>query len=188
MSVALTQGPISFGNASPDSDNKTIWALGVQPKGEAVRYDAATKKFVPLVSGVSATDLDFTKDGKWVTYVSIPEGALWRARANGQEKLQLSSRRRNEPRCRTGRRMESGSRFVSMVPGEPSKISIISVDGGKAEPIAHDNHNQVDANWSDDGSKIMFGCYVHDSTELNIQIVDLKTHEVKKIPGIRRSL
>jgi Tol biopolymer transport system component len=180
--VALTQGPISFGNASPAGDNKTIWALGVQPKGEAVKYDASTKKFVPLVSGVSATDLDFTKNGKWVTYVSIPEGALWRARANGEEKLQLSS-----PQERTalphwspdGKRIA----YVSMVPGEPSKISIVPVDGGTAEPIARDNHNQVDANWSQDGSKIMFGCYVHDSTELNIQIVDLKTHELKKIPG-----
>ena len=180
--MALTEGPISFGNASPASDNKTIWALGVQPKGEAVKYDTSAKKFVPLVSGVSATDLDFTKDGKWVTYVSIPEGALWRARANGDEKLQLSSARERTALPHwspDGRRIA----YVSMVPGEPSKISIISADGGKAEPIARDHHNQVDANWSSDGSKIMFGCYVHDSAELNIQIVDLQTHEVKKIPG-----
>ena len=74
----LTSGPISFGNVSPAGDNKNIWAIGVQPAGEAVKYDSDKKKFVPLLAGVSATDLDFSPDGRWVTYVAIPEGTLWR--------------------------------------------------------------------------------------------------------------
>ena len=61
---------MSFGNASPGRDNKNIWAIGVRPAGEAVKYDSDKKEFVPVASGVSATDLDFSSDGKWVTYVA----------------------------------------------------------------------------------------------------------------------
>jgi len=37
--VALTSGPMSFGNASPGRDYKNIWAIGVRPAGEVVEYD-----------------------------------------------------------------------------------------------------------------------------------------------------
>ena len=63
--LQLTTGPISFGNVSMSRDPNHIWAIGVQPAGEAVKFDSASKKFVPLLSGVSATDLDFSPDGKW---------------------------------------------------------------------------------------------------------------------------
>ena len=89
--VRLTNGPISFGNASPASDNKRIWAIGVQPAGQAVKYNAHTREFVAFLPGVSATDMDFSSDGKWVTYVAVPEGTLWRCRADGSERLQLTS-------------------------------------------------------------------------------------------------
>ena len=56
--VQLTTGPMSFGNASMSRHNNRIWAIGVQPAGEAVKFDGASKiRFA--ASGVSATDLDF---------------------------------------------------------------------------------------------------------------------------------
>src|SRR5579864_4457701 len=39
----LTSGPISFGNVSPAGDNKNIWAIGVQPAAQAVKYDSDKK-------------------------------------------------------------------------------------------------------------------------------------------------
>src|SRR5580658_6604712 len=44
--VALTGGPMSFGNAWPARDNKSIWVIGVRPAGEVVKYDVAKKDFV----------------------------------------------------------------------------------------------------------------------------------------------
>src|SRR5271165_202673 len=42
--MPLTSGSTSFGNPSPAPDSKTIWAIGVEPKVEVVRYEAAKKK------------------------------------------------------------------------------------------------------------------------------------------------
>src|SRR5262249_45055383 len=85
--MQLTSGPMSFGNASLARDNSKIFAIGVKPAGEAIRYDSEKKTFVPLLASVSATDLDYSSDGKWVTYVALPDATLWRCRADGSEQL-----------------------------------------------------------------------------------------------------
>jgi Tol biopolymer transport system component len=67
--IQLTAGPFSFGRAWPDPENsQKILALGVQPAGEVVKYDPRSQQFAPVLSGISATDLDFSQDGQWVTY------------------------------------------------------------------------------------------------------------------------
>lgn len=179
--IQLTGGPMSFGNASPARDNKRIWAIGVQPAGEAVKYDPDRKHFAPLFSGVSATDLDFSSDGKWVTYVAIPESTLWRCRVDGTERLQLTSA---PERAALPHWAPDGKQiaYVSMQPGEPWKISVIPAGGGTSREILTESRSQVDANWSSDGARIMFG-YLHDAEGINIQIVDLKTHTTITVPG-----
>jgi Tol biopolymer transport system component len=172
---------MSFGNASIARDNKTIWAIGVQPAGEAVKYDPDKKNFVPLIAGISATDLNFSSDGKWVTYVAIPEGTLWRCRADGMDRLQLTSapERAALPRwSRDGKHIA----YVSMQLGKPWKISVIPAGGGISQEILVENRSQVDANWSSDGGRIMFG-YSYDAEEKNIRIVDLKTRKSVTVPG-----
>jgi Tol biopolymer transport system component len=172
---------MSFGNASPSADSKKIWAIGVQPFGETVKYDAATKSFVPLLSSVSATDLDYSSDGKWVTYVSVPDATLWRCRADGSERLQLTS---SPERVALPRWSRDGSRiaYVSMQPGNPARISIVSRAGGDAEDMLKESRGQIDANWSADGNHILFGYFVG-SAALDIRMIDLKTHAVTTIPG-----
>src|SRR5207249_3041825 len=64
----LTDGPMSFGSPWP-AENDKIWALGVKPTAELVKYDAAHENYEKVLSGISATDMDFSPDGKWVRYV-----------------------------------------------------------------------------------------------------------------------
>lgn len=179
--VQLTRGPISFGNASPAADNTKIWVIGVQPAAEAVNYDPNKKTFIPLLSGVSATDLDFSSDGRWVTFVAIPEGTLWRCRADGSERLQLTSA---PERAALPHWSPDGKQiaYVSLLPGKPWKISLVSVGGGKPEAILTETRSQIDANWSADGKRIMFG-YLHDAEAINIRILDLQSRKVATVPG-----
>ena len=179
--VQLTSGPMSFGNVSPAKDNERIWAIGVQPAGQAVKYNAGTKSFVSLLSGVSATDLDFSFDGEWVTYVAVPDGTLWRCKKDGSERLQLTSA---PERTALPHWSPDGKQiaYVSVQPGKPWKIAIISVQGGAPEDLLVENRSQIDANWSPDGTRIMFG-YLHDADAINIRIVNLRTREVTNIPG-----
>jgi Tol biopolymer transport system component len=179
--VKLTNGPMSFGNASPASDNKRIWAIGVQPAGQAVKYNARTKELVAFLPGVSATDMDFSSDGKWVTYVAVPEGTLWRCRADGSERLQLTS---SPERTALPRWSPDGKQiaYVSMQPGKPWKIVIISRQGGNPETVLEEDRSQIDANWSPDGTQIMFG-YLHAESGINIRVLNVKSHKVTNVPG-----
>src|SRR5262249_38008470 len=88
--VQLTYGPTEFSVPVRGRDAKRMFAVGTQRRGELVRYDRATRQFVPFLSGISADWVEFSRDGKWVTYVSFPEMNLWRSRADGGERLQLT--------------------------------------------------------------------------------------------------
>ena len=180
--VPLTDGPMSFGNAWPARDNKNIWAIGVRPTVEVVKYDPARKDFVPIVSGISATDLDYSADGKFVAYVAVPDGTLWRCRADGSERRQLTSA---PMRAALPRWSPDGKQiaYVSMQPGQRWKLSLIAADGGTSREILQDSGSQIDANWSADGTRIMFGDYALDTGGISIRILDLKTHKTTTVPG-----
>ena len=87
--IQLTTGPLLYSTAVPALDGKKLFVEGVQQRGELVRYDSASKQFVPFLGGISATDLAFSRDGAWVTYSTAPEGTLWRSRVNGSEAFSL---------------------------------------------------------------------------------------------------
>jgi Tol biopolymer transport system component len=179
--VQLTTGPMSFGDASVSQDNKSIWAIGVQPAAQAVRYDPVRKDFSPVLPGVSATDLDFSSDGEWITYVAVPEGTLWRSRVDGGERQQLSTA---PGRTALPHWSPDGKQiaYVNVQPGKPWKISLVSRDGGSSEDVFTESRGQIDANWSHDGSSLMFGS-VHGEDNVNVRVVNLKTHVVTTIPG-----
>jgi Tol biopolymer transport system component len=178
----ITNGPMSFGNPSLARDNKNIWAIGVQPAVEVVKYEARKKKFVPLIAGLSATDVDFSADGKWITYVSIPEGTLWRSRADGSERLQLTT---DSERAALPHWSPDGKQiaYASTKQGEPWKLSLVSASGGDAHEMLPDSGSQIDANWSANGDQLMFGDYSRDKNGLKIQVMDFKTHKITTIPG-----
>ena len=88
--MQLTAGPISYTRLLAGRDDTQLFALGMQRGGELLRYDMAKKEFVPFLGGRSAEHLNFTRDGRWVTYVAYPEGTLWRARSDGSQQLQLT--------------------------------------------------------------------------------------------------
>jgi len=178
----ITSGPMSFGNASLARDNKKVWAIGVQPTVEVVKYEASKKKFVPLIPGLSATDVDFSADGKWIAYVAVPEGTLWRARADGSDRLQLTS---DPERAALPHWSPDGKQiaYASTKPGASWKLTLVSANGGDAHEMLPENGSQIDANWSPDGERIMFGDYNRDANGLKIRILDFKTHKITTIPG-----
>lgn len=88
--IRLTDGPIPYTDPYPSPDGKQIFVLGAQQRGELVRYDTQSHEFTPFLSGVSATNTTFSRDGKWVAYLSYPDHTLWRSRSDGTERKQLT--------------------------------------------------------------------------------------------------
>ncbi len=177
----LTEGPMSFGSPWPAAESGKIWALGVRPVAEVVKYDPEQKKLSKVLSGVSATDLDYSSDGKWVSYVSIPDLTLWRSRVDGSERMQLTF----EPERVALPHWSPDSKqiaYMSVKPGEPSRIMIIGVEGGNATPIYPEDRGQNDANWSADGKRIVYGRPFLPSGDMGINVLDLKTQKITTIP------
>jgi Tol biopolymer transport system component len=179
----LTQGTISFAHPVPSPDNKKIWALGLNVRTSVVKYEPASGKYVPFLSGVSATDLDFSPDGQWVAYVSIPEGNLWRSRVDGSQPQQLTS---SAGRAALPRWSPDGKQiaYIDVEEGKPWAIYTVPAAGGTPQLLLAEKLTQIDVNWSSDGNTIIFGRVTqHNAEGLNIVAYDLKTHELTTIPG-----
>ena len=88
--VQLTSSPLSLSSPLPSKDGKKLFVVGRTFRGGLVRYDSKAGQFVPFLSGISAGDVAFSKDGQWIAYVTYPEGTLWRSKADGSERVQLS--------------------------------------------------------------------------------------------------
>jgi Tol biopolymer transport system component/DNA-binding winged helix-turn-helix (wHTH) protein len=184
MPFQLTTGPLSFTSLTPSADGEKLFAHGSQGRGELVRYDAESYQFVPFLSGISAGELDFSRDGRWVTYVSYPEYTLWRSRTDGSERLRLTY-----PPVSAGlpRWSPDGTQiaYVDTQLGRPWKAFLISAQGGLPKEVLSENHTQVDPSWSPDGKKLALGrTQETGQTEpLLIQIVNLATQQASTIPG-----
>jgi serine/threonine protein kinase len=139
----LTNGPMSFQSWTPFTDSKKILADGVQGRGELVRYDSKSGQFVQFLSGISAGELDFTRDGEWVTYAQYPENTIWRSHADGTDRLQLT----DAPVFSGLPPWSPDSQqiaFISIRPGSPWKIFLVSAQGGTPEEILPADQDESD--------------------------------------------
>jgi eukaryotic-like serine/threonine-protein kinase len=178
--VQLTAGPLLMDWIVPAVDGKKIFAIALQPRAHLVRYDPGTKLFVPYLSGISATDLAFSRDGQWVAYVTIPEGSLWRSRIDGSERLQLTY-----PPLTAVLPIWSpdGSRIVfnSYSSDQGWKALSVPAEGGAAEAMLPSGGAGVDFNWSSDGKRLIFS-HGPAAKPLDIQVLDTITQQVSKLP------
>jgi len=79
----LTNGPMATYHAVSSADGKRLFVVGNQDRNEFLRYDLKSGQFAPAFGGISGTELEFSKDGKWVAYTSVPDGSLWRSAVDG---------------------------------------------------------------------------------------------------------
>jgi Tol biopolymer transport system component len=183
--VELTTGPTSAGNVVPGTDNRKLYVITAR-SGELVRYESASQEFAPYLSGISATGVSFSADGKWVTYVAYPEHTLWRSKADGSERLQLTFPPLYVMQPRWS---PDGSRiaFMALEPDKPWSVYVISADGGSLERPVPGDHRGADPNWSPDGNRLLFGGVATGepptASTLDLKIVDLRSHSLSKVAG-----
>ncbi len=174
----LTNGPLDFTVPTPSTDGKRIFAVGFQPRGELVRYDAKTG-FVPYLGGMSAMGLAFSPDRQWVAYVSVPDQTLWRSKVDGSERLQLTNG--SEMQSFLPRWSPDGKQIVFMggTPRSNWRAYLIDASGGAPRDLVPGADVGYDPSWSPDGDSIVLT--LHDLR--GISILDLKTGKISDLPG-----
>jgi len=172
--IRLTNGPLSYTAPVMSRDGKQIFAVGAKQRGELVRFDAKANSFVPFLSGISAFNPTFSRDGNWVAYTSYPDHALWRSRADGSERLQLTY-----PPIQVYYSFISpdGKRVVYQ--NTEGGIYVISIDGGQPQKIVEKDANA--ANWSSDGNVLVFS-KARDAAHSELQFLDLRTGKRSVVP------
>lgn len=177
----LTSGPMTFFSPLPGKDGKKLFVVGALARGELTRYDAKSATFAPFLSGISADGVSFSKDGQWVAYVSFPDTTLWKSRADGSQRMQLTY----PPLAPVGPTWSPDGRqiaFYAFLPGQKGKLYTVAADGGSPrELIPEDPLEKLDATWSADGTRIAFGGAPADPNSA-IRVLDLNTHQVSTLP------
>jgi Tol biopolymer transport system component len=182
--IALTASPLSLSYPLPSSDGKKLFMIGQTYRGELMRYDAKSSQFAPALGGISAEYVAFSKDGQWVTYVAYREGSLWRSKADGSERLQLTY----PPMYPLLPRWSPDGKNIiffefALSATKPARIYAVSADGGSPRQLMPDDpRQQLDPNWSPDGTKIVFSNESNDPTSA-IHVLDIASHQVSDLPN-----
>ncbi len=181
----LTTGPTHWGRPVPSRDGKRIFARGLNLQGQLERLDARSHQFQPYLGGISAEGVTFSPDGKFVAYVTFPEGILWKANRDGSSRTQLT----DPPLYPTLPHWSpDGSQILFAAADAAGRYQsyIVSSQGGAPQPILPGyKDEQGDPNWSSDGRRIVFDSWVGAASEGNhgTRILDLASHQVITLPG-----
>jgi len=179
--IRITAGPLEYSGAGVSRDGKQIFAIGTKRRGELVHFDAQTQQFLPLLGGISAISPTFSKDGKWMAYTSYPDHALWRSRADGTERTQLTYA---PMKVQTPSISPDGNKVAFT--SAQYEIYMVGSDGGALQKIAE---HSLAPHWSPDGNVLLFTSYygydrpAAERHQSYLQTFDLRTREMRVIPS-----
>jgi DNA-binding winged helix-turn-helix (wHTH) protein/Tol biopolymer transport system component len=179
--VHATSTPPDFFHPAVSLDGKRIFFISYQESRELVRYDAATQRSIPYLSGVPIRNAEFSPDGNWVAYIT-QDWTLWRSRPDGSGRLQLTFPPLNAAKPQWS---PDGAQiaFRGDLP-DSSRIYLVSPDGGSPEPMTSDP-NVGSLCWSPDGNSLIYSRNTRlQSGERSAMVqLDWKTRRFAELPG-----
>ncbi|HKU24583.1 MAG TPA: protein kinase [Candidatus Sulfotelmatobacter sp.] len=183
----VTAGPLSYSSPVPAMSGNHLFVIGEQQRAQLQRFDSKSQQFIPFLDGISGGEIEFSKDGKWATYVSYPDSMLWRSRSDGSEKLQLTS----APIAAALPRWSPDGKqivYVCTLPGKLSQVCIVPRDGGAVEQAQLPESNLPDdPQWSPDGKSLLIALYppgiLGNPQDFSVVQYDLQTKKFTTLPG-----
>lgn len=180
----LSTGPMRWGAPIPSRDGKLVFARGSDLRGELERFDKESKHFKPYLGGISAEFVRFSNDGKYVAYVSFPDGILWRGNSDGTGIIQLTQ----PPMYPVNPRWSPDDTqivFFDYALEHKNSIYVVPSRGGALQQLTPGEKEPVSSpDWSPDGKRIVFDAgYTGDSiNHTEIRILDLEKHTTITLP------
>jgi serine/threonine protein kinase/Tol biopolymer transport system component len=177
--IQLTSSPLYLSWPLPSKDGRKLFVIGELRRGELTRYDSKSGQVLPFLGGISAEYIASSKDGKWVAYVSYPEGTLWRSKPDGSDRLQLTY----PPLSPHLPRWSPDGKTIVFAETNSARIYEVSSEGGSPRQLMPDVQGpQWDPTFSPAGDKLVFGGAVGDPAS-TIRVFNMASHQVSTLPG-----
>lgn len=183
--VRLTNGPLAFESPVAARNGERIYFLGTDSRSE-LREVTAQGELAPVKGFLAAAvRVDYSPDGRWVAWTDT-EGKLWRSRANGGERVQVSP----DTLYTFLARWSPDATHLAIMAREPGKawrVYVTRSDGSDLKPLLTESRNAGDPSWSPDGQSIAFG-RINDfmgkeTAARTIEMVHVATGQVEELPG-----
>jgi Tol biopolymer transport system component/DNA-binding winged helix-turn-helix (wHTH) protein len=181
----VTAGPLNLYSPVPSSDGKKLFVVGAKGRSDTMKFDRALGEFVPFLPGIVAGSAYHSRDGEWIA--EIAQGVLSRMKADGSQRLQLTSPPLVATLFPSWSPDSKQIAFVAKTDGGLTKIYLVSRDGGTPRQVVPDERNEVDPDWAPDGNTLVFGRLPDYMAEAfmpkAIHLVDLRTGKISTLPG-----
>jgi len=184
--IQITNGPLDFEAPGTSPGSHVVHFVGVDPQIELLQAIPRSSAFTSLGQNLSAAAFaQYSPDGKWVAWLNASDGSLWRSRADGSERIELTT----PPLRIFNMKWSPDDRRLALMaeePGMPWKLYTIDSEGGIPSPLISEDKNEADPDWSGDGQSIVFGRLpdrMDNRQPKAIYLLDLQTRKVAEIPG-----
>ena len=181
QAAELTHGPVSFHNLAGTGDSDRIFAVGTHPEYQLVRVNPAATNHDIVLPDAGATDVDVTPDGEWLVYSLRENGALWKSRKNGKERVELTAR---PPGALAPQWSPDGKEvlFTAFFLDARPQLYTVSSGGGTPRAILPQGTagSSQSGDWSPDGKQIVFDLFERDGS--NVRILDRASSTVTALP------
>lgn len=168
-----------------DNDKNLIYLLIEGPsQGEVLKVGPTSTAYKVVLPGLLASDIAYSEDGQWMTYVNQSDQTLWRSRSDGTDGLQLT---KSPTSVDISSWSPDGSTIAYLAKSSdgPWRIFLVGRDGSRRREATPDEENsQGGPSWSPDGKKLIYAntlcqqtqtCWIHE--------IDLETGKVTRLPG-----
>jgi DNA-binding winged helix-turn-helix (wHTH) protein/Tol biopolymer transport system component len=185
QATELTHGPVSFRNLAGTGDSDRVFALGTHPEYQLVRINPGTSNHDIVLPDAGATDVDVTPDGEWLVYSLRENGALWKSRRNGQERVELTAR---PPGALAPQWSPDGKEvlFTAFFLEPRPQLYVVPSAGGTPHAILPERTPGMSqsGDWSPNGKQIVFDLF--DRGESDLRILDRESFAIRPLPDSRR--
>lgn len=184
--LRITNGPLFNESPAGGRNPNEIFFVGHDYQSQSERLDAQTRRFVPLQGFLAhAEHVSYSRDHRFVLWLD-PMSRLWRAQADGQDKVQLTP---NSLHVFLANWSPDGTNVTLMArrPGSPWQIFVVNANGENLRQLMRADYNVADPSFSADGKSIVFGgipdLMGQGDTPRSIEILNLATNHITELAG-----
>ena len=177
----LTHGPVAFRSVTGAGDSNRFFALGTHPEYQLIRVDPRTGHSETILPDAGATDVDVTPDGEWLVYSLRENGALWKSRRTGRERIELTA---SAPGALAPQWSPDGREvlFTGFFLAKRPQLYLVPSNGGIPRALLSDpaKGSARSGDWAPDGKLILFDYFEGEASEL--RTVERDSGKVNKLP------